>query len=247
VTKAKHLQVDVRTRTFNLNKLRAPNCSTAGAVRVTTKLLSQAQCYLERRKDHDLAADSLEDAWREFYELCTAKVRNFAFGCGIAASDVADCQQAVWAELIARLPAFQLDPMRGQFETWLFRIVRSKVVDLRRLRQRSLSQDSADILLTLPDHRTSPGLRSESEETAKLVWKALRIKLSPPNLEILQLRLVEHWSGAEVAQLLGLTHEQVRHRYRRGRHALDAIAGRLLGRSPAGASEGAIGKNCAKT
>jgi len=104
-----------------------PDPPAIASSRVTAELLSRAQSYLKDRDDTELV---LKAAWREFYELCSLKIRNFAVRCGMADHDVADCVQEVWAELIVRLPIFQLNPACGQFETWLFRIVQCKTANL---------------------------------------------------------------------------------------------------------------------
>ena len=145
-------------------------------------------------------------------------------------NDSADCLQEVWTELIVRLPIFHLDPIRGQFETWLFRIVQGKSANLHRCRRRSLLQESAETMQTLADDRTASNHHSDAEEMARVAWQLLHEKLSDLNAQILQLRLVEQLSGAEVADRLGLTHEQVRCRYHRARRVLEEIGATLRDR-----------------
>jgi len=195
----------ISKRVSSLNEAPGPNSSDGIELHITLELLSQAQGYLSRSKNDALAAQSLKDAWREFYDLCTAKICSFSRHCGMRDKDIDDCCQDVWAELLARLPTFRLDVARGQFETWLFRIVEGKAVNIRRSRKRGLLQESADALLGLPDNRGAVDDRSSDIEMAKLMWDLLRIRLSERNLQVVQLRLVEQCSGAEVAARLGLT------------------------------------------
>jgi RNA polymerase sigma-70 factor (ECF subfamily) len=199
------------------------NSTAVEATSVTAELLSLAQSYLTHPENDGTAAEDLEAAWNEFYQLCTRTIRKFAFRCGTTENDIADCLQDVWTELIARLPSFHLDPNRGQFETWLFRIVRSKSVNLRRSNRRGLLQETADALQIVADDRADSAHRSEAEEVVSQVWDLLRERLSECNLQILRLRLVEGLPGAEVAERLGLTHEQVRYRYHRARRELEEI------------------------
>ncbi|MGO9109868.1 MAG: RNA polymerase sigma factor [Thermoguttaceae bacterium] len=191
------------------------NSSTSGSAvtvspGVTGELLSEAQCYLKHCEHDDHAADAIEAAWSEFYEVCSSRIRRFAFRCGILEKDVADCLQEVWAELIVRLPIFSLDPSRGQFESWLFCIVQSKTVDIRRSSRSSLLPGSADRLHRVANHRAATDCRSDAKEVAEFAWCLLRKRLSALNLDVLRLRLVKQLSGADAARRLGLTHEQVR-------------------------------------
>src|ERR1700677_3158296 len=98
------------------------------------RLLSGAQLYLSSR-DNACPGQESEAAWHAFFDLYSRRIRKYAFSCGAADADIADCVQEVWAELLVRLPSFRLDAERGQFDTWLFNIVRGKTVDMFRARK----------------------------------------------------------------------------------------------------------------
>jgi RNA polymerase sigma factor (sigma-70 family) len=203
-----------------------PDASYASEMGFTAQLLSQAQTYLSY-ENRDLAPQTIRNAWDEFYPLCNAVISNLACRCGMVGHDVADCRQDVWADLLERLPDLHHDPERGPFENWLYPIVHSKAVNRRRCLDRGVSQLTADALVTLADDRASPDHRSDDEELAQLVWKLLRGRLSELNLHILQLRLIEQLSSKEVAKWLGLTHDEVRQRYRRARLELQSVGAAL--------------------
>jgi hypothetical protein len=76
------------------------------AAHVDPLLLHQAQSYLSHRGSDPTVANALEVAWGSFYDLCSRKIRKFAFSCWVPEEDVADCIQDVWAELLLRLPTF---------------------------------------------------------------------------------------------------------------------------------------------
>lgn len=103
----------------------------------TPELLIQVRSYLAHRQQRLLPSEDSEAAWRMFYDLCSRKIRVYAFACGATDEEILDCVQEVWRELLVRLPTFHLDPCRGQFDTWLFRIVQSKTADLRRTRKKA--------------------------------------------------------------------------------------------------------------
>ena len=132
-------------------------------------------------------------------------------------------RQEVWTELLKRLPAFRLDAGRGKFDTWLFNIVRGKTVNIHRAHKRRLLQDESDTLRTAIDSHPSPAQGLEKAEMFALAWDELRKRLSECNLQILQMRLVEDRSVAEVAEKLGLTHKQVWYRYHRAFRQMEAI------------------------
>jgi RNA polymerase sigma factor (sigma-70 family) len=51
-------------------------------------------------------------------------------------TDLDDCVQEVWAELVTLLRVLRYDPRRGRFRTWLYTIVHSRATDLLRRRLR---------------------------------------------------------------------------------------------------------------
>ncbi len=186
-------------------------------------LLDQAQRYLNHRQSGLPTNPLLESHWAAFHERTTRKIRAFAYTCGAAEDDMSDCVQDVWSELLARLPSFRLDPRRGQFDTWLFPIVRSKTSNLRRARTRRPTLDPT-ALLTIPDSSPTPARTLENSELLALVLARIRSTLTDCNYQILRLRLFEQRPVAEVAQTLGLTGEQVWYRYHRARREIETLA-----------------------
>jgi len=193
-----------------------------------SEVLLKTQHYLTCRQHGLPPGQDLKAAWIVFYERNTRKIRTYAFTCGVAEEEIADCIQEVWRELLVRLPTFQFDPRRGQFDSWLFSIVQSKTADLRRSRKRRSYQGNSDPLPNVTDHHPSPGRDLEVREMVSVAWDRLRKRLSECNLQILQLRLIEQQSVAEVADQLGLSHEQVWYRYHRARRELADIGSELV-------------------
>jgi RNA polymerase sigma-70 factor (ECF subfamily) len=188
------------------------------------ELLTQAQRYLTQREKELPPCQDLEGAWIVFYDRTLQKIRKFAFTCGAAAEDIADCVQEVWTELLTRLPTFRLDSKRGQFDSWLFHIVRGKTANLRRSHKRRLLQGNSATLQTALDVHPSPARTLEEKEMFTLACNQLKRNLSECNFQVLQLRLVEDRPVAEVAEQLGLSHEQVWYRYHRARREVAEIA-----------------------
>jgi RNA polymerase sigma factor (sigma-70 family) len=211
------------------------------------ELLTQAQHYLLLRQRGQRPEAGLESAWNAFYDRCSERIRKYAFACGATERDLADCAQEVWAELLLRLPTFHLDPERGKFDTWLYHIVRGKTVDQIRGVKRRSAQGDPDTLQTMVDDRPSADRSVEQEELLNFTWGQLRDELSECNYQVLQLRLIEQRTVAEVAAALGLSNEQVWYRYHRARREVEALGsawsrGELLSRRPSDASHQKKGK-----
>jgi RNA polymerase sigma factor (sigma-70 family) len=200
--------------------------------RATSELLIQAQSYLTHRQQHLPPSQDLEAAWSAFYDHYSRKIRVYAFTCGAGDEEILDCVQEVWRELLVRLPTFHLDPCRGQFDTWLFRIVQGKTADLRRSRKRWSLQGNSDRLQTVPDNHPSPDRALEEKEMAALAWEQLRGSMSDCDFQLLQLRLVEQRSVQEVAAKLGLSHQQVWYHYHRARRKLAEIGAKVAHGQP---------------
>jgi RNA polymerase sigma factor (sigma-70 family) len=196
---------------------------------ISSELLTKVCQYLTCRERDLSSLCDLERIWSEFYELYSRKIRRYAFACGTPEVDIADCVQEVWRELLVRLPSFRLDPRRGQFDTWVYCVVKGKTADLRRSRKRRLLQGNADNLDRVTDCRSGPMGALEQEEIVTLAWGRLKRKLSTCNFQVLQLRLVEQRAVAEVAETLGLSQEQVWYRYHRARRVFEEI-GAVLAR-----------------
>jgi RNA polymerase sigma factor (sigma-70 family) len=191
------------------------------------ELLTQVRHYLCHRQHALQPPHDLEQAWASFYDRYAPRIRAYAVTCGVSAEEIADCVQEVWRELLLRLPAFEVDPARGKFDTWLFRIVQGKTADQHRLRQRRPLQDVSDKLDAVSDPRPNPSADLEEHELISLALNQLRKKLSECSFQVLHLRLVEQRAVADVAESLGISPRQVWYRYHRARRDLEAIGAAL--------------------
>jgi RNA polymerase sigma factor (sigma-70 family) len=72
-----------------------------------------------------------EHAWKRF-ELCyRGLVIRFAMRQGLQVTDAEDVAQAVFAGLLRSMPGFRLDPEKGRFRNYLFRVVRNEISRVR--------------------------------------------------------------------------------------------------------------------
>lgn len=72
-----------------------------------------------------------EQAWQRFESRYRGLVVRFAMRQGLQATDAEDVAQAVFASLLRAMPAFRLDPKKGRFRSYLFRVVRNEISRVR--------------------------------------------------------------------------------------------------------------------
>lgn len=181
-------------------------------------LLERAQTYLRRRLLRLPVDGVLIAAWQDFYARCGECIRRFAIALGVRPCDVEELEQEVWAVVLLRLPIWRYDPVRGQFRTWLYQVVRNKVADHVRRRARhplkrlpAESSHTAELRSFEPDPAAECESRSEHETLQRLLV-TLRGQVSALSYRVFHLRRLEERSVADVAALLGLTAGQVRAR-----------------------------------
>jgi RNA polymerase sigma factor (sigma-70 family) len=138
----------------------------------------------------------------------------------------------VWAELLMRLPTFHLDPQRGQFDTWLFHIVRGKTANVRRSKKLRPIQEESHTLQTALDRRPTPPQTLERKEIQTLALHKLKMISSERTFQVLWMRLLEEKTVPEVAKHLDITQEQVWYAYHRARRALAKIGSQLASAPP---------------
>ena len=184
-------------------------------------LLEDTKSYLRSLLEEKASDSVLVYAWDEFYRIYDALIRRFVVSQGVPHSDVDDCVQAVWSEVVERLVTFERPAHRPGLRSWLYTLVRSKAADLFRskIRQRAGSLEQTDFAAReASDSGSDPAALFEKKwETALLesVVEELRAQVSEVNYQILRMRLLQGRDVKEVATELKLTSEQVRYRHHR--------------------------------
>ena len=185
----------------------------AGRSDLTPDVVNAAGDYLRATAAGADPGPALRDEWARFYPACDATIRNFSTRFFRSPSDVDDCAQEVWIDLVRNLPDFALDDSRGRFTSWLFTIVRNKATDMTRRAARRPADPmpgSSASNLEAPDD--DPVLALERRSDVELVRDALaklKRQASPENYQILHLRQIEGRDVGEVAATLGISPRQV--------------------------------------
>jgi RNA polymerase sigma-70 factor (ECF subfamily) len=94
------------------------------------------------------------EAWREFCEDYAPLLYRYARSLGLGHADAEEVRDACLALLTQRMPVFEYAAHRGRFKTWLYQIVRGKVVDT--LRRYSPATADTGMLAAIRDPADSP-------------------------------------------------------------------------------------------
>lgn len=181
--------------------------------RLSDETISQAGEYLRCCANSLIPSDEARIEWERFYQHCDATIRRFASTFRGRGVDVDDCTQEVWTDLIGNLPDFKMDATRGQFNSWLYTIVRSKATDiLRRQGRRTMTELSPAVMARAVATDVGPSelldRQSDRESLHKAMAKLQEIA-SDSSYRVLHLRYIDGWNVQQVADALGFSREQV--------------------------------------
>ena len=123
----------------------------------------------------------------------------------VPANDAEDVTQDIFLNMVSSIDSFK---GKSAFATWFSSIVSNRVADYYRkmFRYKSRFVYDEDILKNEPAQKTSFDV--EMDDLLK--------KLPKPYSQVLQLKLCHNLTFNEIAEIMELTYEAVRSRYRRG-------------------------------
>lgn len=141
------------------------------------------------------------DAVAALFDRYHDAVYRYAFARLGDATDAEDAAAETFAAMLRSLPRFR---WRGvPFEAWLFRIARSKVVDVARHRSRVRPADEA-VLAEAADREADPARLLAARENRRLLVRAVD-GLPPDQRDVVMLRFFLGRSVRETAEHLGRT------------------------------------------
>lgn len=163
------------------------------------------------------------NSWERFFQLYAPILLRYASSLGLAHSDAEETRDRCLEVLARRMPEFRYDTSRGSFRSFLFRIVRDQVVDLRRRRQvELLDSESSEALV---DDRPGPDeLWERTWLHEHLLYCLETIRVNALDAQAFRLLLFDEVPVREVAQELGMTENQV---YKAKSKVLRRLRGRL--------------------
>jgi RNA polymerase sigma-70 factor (ECF subfamily) len=145
----------------------------------------------------ELATDTSGDGLRMLYRRYSGELYGFAYNAlgdrGLAEEVVQDAFTSVWRH------AGDFDPERASFRTWLYRLARNRIVDLRR-------RAAARPPLAEGEPAPEPGALDRELEQAALRWQlsAALARLSPEHRAVIRLAHFESLSLREISEATNL-------------------------------------------
>lgn len=149
-------------------------------------------------------------AWEQFYDYCFDVVLQCPSVRRLPANDREDCVQDVMMELVRKFGDDLPEAIRAEHTGLIRALSRNKAVDILRSRYRK-PESPLDDGAGLPATEANP----DPGESVALVWEALLAldqKVPVTSYLVFYLRTIEGWDVPEIADLFGLSADQVRSR-----------------------------------
>lgn len=171
-----------------------------------------------------------EAAFAELYRRHAPRSHRLAFRVLGDADLAADAVQEAFLTVYRQASRFE---ERAQFTSWLFRVVLTRSIDLRRKTLRRVAERGSPGADSPPDPSEAPAPGAGPPEAARAAERAEAVRaaiaqLSPKLAEVVLLRYPEGLSYEEIGDLLGLPPGTVRSRLNRAHAALREILGPAL-------------------
>jgi len=180
-----------------------------------------------------LAGDA--GAWEDIVRAYNRRIYNLCYRFTNSADNAEDLTQEVFIKVYRTLGSYDVE--KGAFTTWLTTLTRNLLVDhFRRSRMDRMTEsidaglteedDSVSLSQRLPDKGPSPADRLASQETQKMVQRALA-RISPDLREAVILRDLQDMDYKEIAAALKVPEGTVKSRINRGRAELARLLSRM--------------------
>lgn len=161
------------------------------------------------------------DSWDDFARTYERLILGVAHRSGLTDAEAQDVLQEVLLSVARTIAAFQHDPQRGSFKSWLLNLTRWRITD--QFRKRSGLPPVSPASDRPPDQtatveRVADPAQAELERTWEQEWqlsvmdaalRRLRRKVKPKQFQIFDLYNRRHWTPPQVARELGVSQMQV--------------------------------------
>ncbi len=151
-------------------------------------------------------------AWVEFLEVYKPVVYRFARRKGFQDADAEELTQEVFIAVRSAVDRWDHDPSRGKFRSWLFRIVRNRMINLAAAQQRQPKATGGTDMRILLEQQPAPvaedsALFNREYKRQAFHWAAERIcgEFRDTTWRAFWMTAVEGGRIKEVAKLLGVT------------------------------------------
>lgn len=160
-----------------------------------------------------------DESWHEFFNQYWKLIYNAARRSGLGDAEAQDVVQETLLTVVRHMKAFEYDPSRGSFKSWLLTLTRARVIDhMRKVKRRSpmdqalgsgmaeAVEEVADPTIVLPDAQWDAEWRANQIATA---MGRVQEQVSAKQFQIFHCYVVEKWSVSEVSRGLGVSAGQV--------------------------------------
>jgi RNA polymerase sigma-70 factor (ECF subfamily) len=162
-----------------------------------------------------------QKSWQEFYDTYWRMIYGLAIRSGLPDGEAQDILQETVLKVVEKIPRFNYDPKIGSFKVWLLTIARSRVIDaLRRLgrekaRLAPLADDGTEIPLVerVPDPDSIDFDAVWEQEWREGLYEAaidlIKKRVQPRQFQLFDCYVRKEWPPEKVAQVMGVTVNQV--------------------------------------
>lgn len=155
-----------------------------------------------------------DSGWQRFFDTYAALIHNLALKAGCSTTEADDVLQETLLSVAKEIPNFRYDPAKGSFKSWLFRIVRRRVVDLFRKRRVGDARRMDSAPLAEDEDAAHPALETgwEDEWRHHLLAQAcerVKTQVSARQWQMFELGSVQGWPMERITAFLGVNRAQV--------------------------------------
>jgi RNA polymerase sigma-70 factor (ECF subfamily) len=162
-----------------------------------------------------------QKSWQEFYDTYWRMIYGLAIRSGLPDGEAQDILQETVLKVVEKIPGFNYDPKIGSFKVWLLTIARSRAIDaLRRLgrekaRLAPLADDGTEIPLVerVPDPDSIDFDAVWEQEWREGLYEAaidlIKKRVQPRQFQLFDCYVRKEWPPEKVAQVMGVTVNQV--------------------------------------
>lgn len=158
---------------------------------------------LSRLKDWDD-----HESWKEFFDTYWRLIYSVSVQSGLTEMEAQDVVQETVIAVSRNIQNFKRDPKHGSFKGWLRNIIRWRIGD--QLRRRDKLARSVDFELeTIPEPS-----ESTVDEMWERQWQAnlletaisrVKLKVQEEHFQVFDLYVVKNWPARKVARMLGVS------------------------------------------
>jgi RNA polymerase sigma-70 factor (ECF subfamily) len=155
-----------------------------------------------------------ERAWAEFVTIYTPLVERVARARGLQDADAADLLQDVFRAVARAIERYDLDPARGSFRGWLFRIARNLAINLIAARARHPQGSGDTAMMASLEEQPDPATTGEESRMFDAEYRrrlfgwaadAVRDQFHPRTWTAFWRTAVEGHEPRDVATALGMS------------------------------------------